>query len=153
VIGNLSFDEVARNFNEEATASKARTTEKLKEALARLSKDSVRKVMVEYDGHEDDGFVKKVTLVTTNGRQFEIGEKELVSEMYQQKAPESGPDAPAPPSSLGPIVDFVIALLEEKAGGWETSEGGFGTCVIDVETGEYDLNHIWGYGSRVKGGE
>lgn len=140
------FDDVARRYKEEEAARKAHLNDSMKTALASLRNDAVRKVIVEYDGHDDDGFVKRATLITTDGKRSEVGERELSHAMFQPKEPGSSTLVNPPTSPLGVIADFVMQVLESEAAGWENNEGGFGTCVVDVETGEYDLNHVWGYG-------
>ena len=124
----MSYDEIRRKYEHEHEAAKARKTKSMQSRLERLKAESIHKITVEYDGHDDEGFVKRITFVTTDGKRVD-NDVNLVNR--------------DPESTLSAIEEFVFALLP---GAWETNEGGFGTCVIDVATGDYDLKHIWGRG-------
>jgi hypothetical protein len=120
----------------------------MKDTLDNFRRDSIRRVIIEYDGHEDEGFVQKVVTIAKDGTKRETAGMDLFHQSHQETAPGSHAYRRSTSTSLGSVVDFVMKLLEENAAGWETGEGGFGTCIIDVDTGEYDLNHVWGYGSE-----
>jgi hypothetical protein len=124
----MSFDEIRKKYDQEKDAEGARRAEEMKDALRDLRKNSVRKITVEYDGHNDEGFVNRIAFLTSGGKEVEKG----MSPVQMRADP-----------SLFVIEEFVLSLLPEA---WETNEGGFGTCVIDAETGDYDLKHIWGPG-------
>ncbi len=127
---NPSADDVIRKWEEvykkEKAEDRARADRKMKIVLTEIKKDAVVKIMLEYDGHGDEGFITKITLVKSDGSRVEI----------DLRSPEGE-------RLYDPLNEFIFSLLP---GAWENGEGGFGTCVINVETGEYDLNHLWGSG-------
>jgi len=130
-LGDPSFDDVARNFREKEEAENARKKEALKKVLVALKADSVNKIIVEWDGHEDDGSIQRVTFVKPDGTQ--------VDQDLNWSTEKNGFKSEA----VGTIEDFVFTMVPP---GWETNEGGFGTCIIDVKTGDYDFRHIFGRG-------
>jgi len=103
----------------------------MRKILPALRQDSVVKIIVDWDGHNDEGAIEGITFVKADGTRVEqdLG---WSSEKKAFKSP-----------AVGTIEDFVFAMVP---GGWETNEGGFGTCVVDVQTGEYDFRHVEGKG-------
>jgi hypothetical protein len=145
-MGGPSFDEVAKKHMEEEVTRKAGVLKSAKLALVSLRQDGITKVIVEYDGHNDDGFLTTAVMIAADGKRTELRGNELSDQMYQPTASGRTKLDTNPSSPLGAMADFVLHLLEDEHGGWETNEGAFGTCEIDVETGEYSLNHVHGYG-------
>jgi hypothetical protein len=125
-----SFDDVSRRFREIKEAERTRKEAEMKKLFPALRQDSVVKIVVDWDGHADDGSIEGVTFVKADGTRVE----QDLGWSSEKKAKSPAVDA---------IEDFVFAMVP---GGWETNEGGFGTCVVDVQTGEYDFRHVSGQG-------
>jgi len=125
------FDDVARSFREKEAAKKAQTNQAMKKLLEILRNDSVNKIVVDWDGHGDDGSIQRIAFVRSDGTQVE---QDLRWSSEKKGFVSGGVDT---------IKDFVFDMVPA---GWETDEGSFGTCLIDVRTGEYDFRHVWGNG-------
>lgn len=126
-----SFDEVAKRYNEERKTSMQKARLEVKRALENLRADGIEKVILDYDGHNDEGFIKKATFVTTDGKATEKNQMEIGEVV--------------PHSPLGVIIDYMFRVFEGE-GAYEHNEGSFGTCSINTETGKYGMKVITGYG-------
>ena len=103
----------------------------MKELFVTLRSDSVNKIIAEWDGHNDEGSIQSMMFVKSDGTQVEqdLGWSTEKNSLNSE--------------AVGIIEDFVFTMVPP---GWETNEGGFGICIIDVRTGDYDFRHVFGKG-------
>ena len=82
-----------------------------------LAEAGIEKVVVEYSGENDEGYVNDIT------PRPESGVLDYGTDLYRT------------------IQDAAYDLLEKEWGGWEINEGSTGTITIDVKERTTELKH------------
>lgn len=100
----------------------------LAEIIEQLEDAGVTRVVANYAGSGDEGWIEDVLLYR--------GEEQVEEAHYGSfNYGQGGTDL------TGSVQDWVHAELDRKAGGWENNEGAQGTITLDVKAREVEVDH------------
>lgn len=114
------------------------------DAITRLS---IQKIEVTFDGCGDSGQIEDVTCFTKDNldvdlKTIKVGKVKFIRGYYYNGEGTMTPVTEIRESNFEEVIeDICYNMLEKSHGGWEINEGSYGTFTFDFTTGKVHLEY------------